>query len=165
MTPLTVEIPQRITQLLAANTGLAAWVENLQIETGLALALVPVSQIIVSAASADLLDKVEQVGYPRVAVYTAKVENTLLEKFRSLSGTATAAIAISVSSDLIEQVERNMHFYIEAVTGILRQNTGDWGDGLFFSGKFDVQLQPPKAGGIGFVQTAIVGCTINVSRN
>jgi len=165
MTPLTLEIPQQIIQVLAASTGLAAWVENVQIEAGLPLPMVPVSQIIVSAASAELLDKVEQVGYPRVAVYTAKVENALLEKFRSLSGSATAAIAISVSSDLIEQAEQNMHFYIDAVTGILRQNTGDWGNGLFFSGKYDVQVQPPKAGGIGFVQTAIVSCTINVSRN
>jgi hypothetical protein len=165
MTPLTIEIPQIIAQLLAASSGLEAWVENVQIETGFPLPLVPVSQIIVSAASGELLDKVEQVGYPRVAVYTAKLENTLLEKFRSLSGTATAGIAISVSSDLIEQAEQNMHFYIEAVTDILRRNTGDWGEGLFFSGKFDLQIQPPKAGGIGFVQTAIVGCTINVSRN
>jgi hypothetical protein len=165
MIPLTVEIPQRIIQLLAANGGLAAWVENVQIETGLPLALVPVSHIVVSAASAELLDKIEQVGYPRVAVYTAKVDNTLVEKFRSLSGTATAAIAISVSSDLIEQTEQNMHFYIEAVTDILRENTGDWGEGLFFSGKYDVQLQAPKAGGIGFVQTAIVSCMISVSRN
>lgn len=165
MTPLTYEIPQRIIQMLAASSGLAAWVENVQIEAGLALPLVPVSQIIVSAASAELLDKVEQVGYPRVAVYTAKVENALLEKFRSLSGTATAAIAISVSSDLIERAEQNIHYYTEAVTCILRQNTGDWGKGLFFSGKYDVQLQPPKAGGIGFVQTAVVSCIVSVSRN
>ena len=165
MTPLSVEIPQRITQLLNSNTGLAPWIENIQITSGLRLPLISPSSIVVSLASADMLDKVQQVSYPRIAVYTAKIENTLREKFRTVSGTATAAIAISVSSDAIQQAENNMHFYIEAVTDILSQNTGDWGNGLFFGGAYDVQLQPPKAGGIGFVQTATVSCAVNVSRN
>jgi hypothetical protein len=165
MTPLSLEIPRRITQLLNSNAGLAPWIENVQITSGLRLPLIPPSRIIVSSASADVLDKVQQVGYPRVAVYTAKIENTLREKFRTLSGTATAAIAISVSSDGIQQAEDQMHFYIEAVTDILRQNAGDWGNGLFFGGGYDVQLQAPKAGGTGFVQTATVSCAVNVSRN
>ena len=165
MTPLTFEIPQRITQILAAASGLPAWIENVQIQTGLPLPLIPVSQIIISSAGSELLDKVEQVGYPRVAVHTAKVENTLREKFRRLSGNASAEIVISASANLLQQAEQNLHYYIEAVTDILSGNTGDWGEGMFFSGQFEVQLQPPKPGGVGFVQTATVTCTIALSRN
>lgn len=165
MTPLTIEIPQRITQMLTASGGLTAWIENVQVSSGFALPMIPASQILVSSAGGDLLDKVEQIPYPRISAFTAKLDNTLREKFCSFSGTADAALAISASSDAIRQTEQNIHFYIEAVTDILRQNTGDWGNGLFFSGQFEVQLQPPKAGGTGFVQTATVTCTITVSRN
>ena len=42
---------------------------------------------------------------------------------------------------------------------------GRLGDGMFFSGVYDVQFQSPKAGGLGFVQSAKITCSLNVSRN
>jgi hypothetical protein len=51
------------------------------------------------------------------------------------------------------------------MTDILRQSIGDWGDGIFFSGVYDVQFQAPKVGGFGYVESAKVTCSVNVSRN
>ena len=72
---------------------------------------------------------------------------------------------IWASGNLVTETDQWIHFYVEAMTNILRQNIGDWGDGIFFSGIYDVQFQTPKAGGFGYVEAAIVTCSLNVSRN
>ena len=69
------------------------------------------------------------------------------------------------SANLLQETDQWIHFYVEAMTDILRQNIGDWGDGIFFSGAYEVQFQPPKVGGFGWVESAKVTCNLNVSRN
>jgi len=78
---------------------------------------------------------------------------------------AAVIAEVWASGNLVNDTDQWIHFYVEAVTDILRQNIGDWGDGIFFSGIYDVQFQPPKSGGVGFVQSAKVSCNLNVSRN
>ncbi len=110
-------------------------------------------------------DKSLQFTYPRICLYSTGLKNTHTEKFRSLSGTISVIAEVWASGNLLQNTDKWIHFYVEAVTNILRQNIGDWGDGMFFSGTYDVQFQPPKAGGFGFVESAKVTCNVNVSRN
>lgn len=165
MTPLTLLAPQTVATLLASGNGINAQLAAVEQDLGYALPGVPSSQIILSSADADIADRRCEISYPRIAIYTDRVVNNVREKFRTLSGTVSVTIEVSASSDLVEQVEQWIHFYVEAITNVLRQNVGDWGGGLFFPGTYDVQLQSPKPGGSGFVQTAIVSCTLSVSRN
>jgi hypothetical protein len=47
----------------------------------------------------------------------------------------------------------------------LRENRGDWGNGIFYSGAYDVAVQPPTTGGSGFLQLARVNLDVGVSQN
>lgn len=165
MPPLTLLAPRTIANLLTADNALNSQIAAVEQEFGYALPAILSSQIILSSADADTLDRRQQISYPRIAIYTDRVVNNLREKFRTLSGTVYVTIAVAASADLIDQVEQWIHFYVEAVTNVLRQNIGDWGNGMFFPGTYDVQLQPPKPGGSGFVQTASVTCIVSVSIN
>jgi hypothetical protein len=82
-----------------------------------------------------------------------------------LSGTISVTADVWASGNLISETDQWIHYYVEAVTDILRQNIGDWGDGMFFSGMYEVQLQAPKVGGFGYVESAKVTCSLNVSQN
>ena len=64
---------------------------------------------------------------------------------------------------MIAQVDQWIHFYVEAVTNILQTNIGDWGDGMFYPGAYEIQLTPPKTGGLGFVQSAKLTFNLNAS--
>jgi len=165
MTPLTLLAPQTVASLLTASNALGAQIAAVETGLGYALPAIPPSQIILSSADADMADRRQLIGYPRIAVYTDRVVNSLREKFRTLSGTVSVTIAVTASADLIEQVEEWIHFYIDVITNILRQSVGDLGNGMFFPGTYDVQLQPPKPGGSGFVQTANITCSLSVSSN
>ncbi len=46
---------------------------------------------------------------------------------------------------------------MDAVTRVLDQNRGSWGEGAFFSGKYEVAIDPVKHGGRNFLQVA-KGC-------
>lgn len=165
MTPLTLLAPTTVANLLTAENALSSQIAAVEEEFGYTLPAIPLSQIVLSAADADVLDRRQQISYPRIAVYADHVVNDLREKFRTLSGTVSVTIAVAASADLVDQVEQWIHYYVEAITNVLSQNIGDWGNGMFFPGTYDVQLQPPKPGGSGFVQTANVTCLLSVSRN
>ena len=165
MTPLTLLAPMTLANLLTENSALSSQIAAIEEQFGYTLPAIPSSQIILSSADADMTDRRQQIGYPRIAVYSDRVVNNLREKFRTLSGTVSVTITLAASADLIDQVEQWTHYYVEAITNILRQNIGDWGNGMFFPGTYEVQVQPPKPGGSGFVQTANVTCIVSVSRN
>jgi hypothetical protein len=165
MTPLTLLAAQTVASLLTAENAVSAQIAAVEQDFGYSLPAIPASQIILSSADADLMDRRQQIGYPRIAVYSDRVVNNLREKFRTLSGTVSVTIVVAASADLIDQVEQWIHYYVDAITNVLRQNIGDWGNGMFFPGTYDVQVQPPKTGGSGFVQTANINCVLSVSSN
>ena len=163
MAPLTLLAAQKLAGLLTGGGMLERQIATLAAETNVLIPTIGGGQVFLSSALPDLADKNMQFAYPRVCVYSGSVKNTQAEKFRSFSGTVAVSSDIWASGDLVTQVDEWIHYYLEAVTTILRSNTGDWGDGVFFSGKYEVKLQPPKAGGLGFVEVATVTCTLDVS--
>jgi hypothetical protein len=84
-------------------------------------------------------------------------------KFRSFSGTVQVASDVWFSSALLADTDTGLHYYLEALSSILRANMGDWGDGFHYSGIYDMQLQVPKTGGFGFVEMAKITCSLDVS--
>jgi hypothetical protein len=155
----------KLSSLLTTGNALRLQINTIASSANQNVPNIPSSQIVLSSATPDMADKNLQFTYPRVCLYSTGLKNSHTEKFRSLSGTVLVIADIWVSANLLQDADSWSHFYVEAVTKVLRQSIGDWGDGIFFSGTYDVQFQAPKAGGFGFVELARVICNLNVSRN
>ena len=164
MLPLSILTAQKISDLLISGDTLPAQITAMAAAANVNVPPINSVNVVLSSASPDLADKSIQLTYPRVCLYSDRIKNTQAEKFRSFSGTVAVVAELWASANMVQQTDQWIHFYIEAVTDILRTNIGDWGDGVFYSGVYDVQFTSPKAGGIGFVQSAKVTCTLNVSR-
>lgn len=165
MLPLTLLAPQKLLNLLVTGNALSQQISALETSSNVSLPLINPAQVVLSSANPDIGDKNMQLTYPRISLYSSIVKNTQFEKFRSLSGSVSVIAEIWASGNLVNETDEWIHFYVEAVTNILRQSIGDWGDGIFFSGVYDVQFQQPKAGGFGYVEAATLTCSLNVSRN
>jgi hypothetical protein len=165
MAPLTILTAQKLVDLLTSNASIETEVSFLSASSGIEVPLIPASQVYLSSAPAGMADLQQQLGYPRITVSSTRVNNTQVEKFRTLSGKVTVTAQIAATADLVTDVDTWIHFYAEAVTNILRENRGDWGDGVFFSGAYEVIVQPPAAGASGFLQLASVNIDVGVSQN
>jgi hypothetical protein len=165
MLPLTMLAAQKLSDLLTLGDALQLQISNIAVSCNATVPAITAGHVVLSSATPDIGDSNIQLQYPRVCIYSGAVKNTQIEKFRSLSGTLAVTAEIWASDNLVTNTDQWIHFYVEAATNILRQNIGDWGDGVFFSGIYEVQFQGPRAGGLGFVQSAKVTCNLNVSRN
>jgi hypothetical protein len=165
MLPLTLLAAQKLADLLVKQDALEQTINALAISSRVALPGITSTGVVLSSASAEIADKDFQLTYPRVCLYSTAVKNTQIEKFRSLSGIVSVTAELWASANLLQDTDQWIHFYVEALTIILRQSIGDWGDGIFFSGVYDVHFQPLKLGGFGYVESAKVICNVNVSRN
>ncbi|MFL6465527.1 MAG: hypothetical protein ACJ73N_14095 [Bryobacteraceae bacterium] len=165
MLPLTMLTAQKVSDLFTKGSALQQEITALNKFCNANVPPIDVTQIILSSASQDMSDRDIQSTYPRICLYSAGIKNTQAEKFRSLSGSLAAVADIWTSGNLLSDIDQWIHFYVEALTNILRKSIGDWGDGIFFPGAYDVQFQSPKVGGLGFVQVARITFNLNVSRN
>ncbi len=114
--------------------------------------------------AADLAEKTVGARYPAVTVYCEKLTNSLREKFRTFSGTARVAMEARVSSDRLDTVDGDLALLVDAITGVLDANRGDWGEGFFYTGGYEVAFAPAKHGGRNFLQTAKVTFELHVSQ-
>ena len=165
MPPLTILAVQKVSDLLTGETALQQEITALNNSCNANVPMINPTQIILSSASQDMGDRDIQFSYPRICLYSAGIKNTQIEKFMSLSGGLAAVADVWTSGNLLSDVDQWIHFYVEAITNVLRSNIGDWGDGIFFPGVYDVQFQSPKVGGLGFVQLARITFDLSVSRN
>jgi hypothetical protein len=115
--------------------------------------------------AADLAERSGPVKYPAVSVYCEKIANDLREKFRSFSGTVQMAIEVRHSQDRLEGIEDALEQCTDAITSTLNASRGDWGDGMFYSGGYQVSFGAAKRGGKNFTQVAKVTFEVGVSRN
>lgn len=165
MLPLTILAAQKVSDLLTGGNALQQQIGAIAASCNANVPPITSTQVVLSSASPGIDDMNIQLSYPRICLYSEAVKNMQIEKFRSLSGTVSVVAEIWASANLVNESDQWIHFYVEGMTDILRQNIGDWGDGFFFSGVYDVQFQPPQPGGIGFAQSAKVTCDLNISRN
>jgi hypothetical protein len=114
--------------------------------------------------AAELAERSGTVKYPAVSVYCEKIANNLREKFRSFSGKVEMAVEVRHSQDRLEGIEDALEQYTDAVTSALSASRGDWGDGMSYSGGYEVSFGAVKRGGRNFTQTAKVTFEVMVSR-
>jgi len=115
--------------------------------------------------AAELAERSGAVRYPVVLVYCEKIVNSMVEKFRTFSGALQMAIEVRQSSDRLEGLEDRVEATADAVTQILSASRGDWGDGMYYSGGYQVAFGPVKQGGKNFIQVAKVTFEIGASIN
>jgi hypothetical protein len=128
-------------------------------------ALVDAAHLLTQNVAADIAEKALAVKYPAVNVYAERIVNNLREKFRSFSGTVQMAMELRHSQDRLEGLQDRLELYVDAAMQILNSGRGDWGDGMFFGGKYEVAFGPVKQGGRNFIQVAKVTFEIGVSKN
>lgn len=165
MLPLTLIATQKVANLLVQGDALAQRIAAIAAAANLSIPAIDSTQVVISAVTPDVGDRDVQMSYPRVCLYSNLVKNAQSEKFRSFSGAVGVVAETWASANLVTQADQWIHYYVEAITSILRSSIGDWGDNMFFCGRYDVKFQPPKAGGLGFVESAAIACSIDVSLN
>ena len=163
MTPLSLLAAQKLLAKLTLANALGQQMATLSAVLTSPAPAITAEQVFLSSSPPEMADRNLQMSYPRVCVYSNSIKNTQIEKFRSFSGQVGLVAEIWASADLINQADEWIHFYVESVADILQSNIGDWCDGIFYSGEYEVQFQPPKAGGLGFVESAKLTFSLNVS--
>jgi hypothetical protein len=156
-------VTQRLAELLRADDGLAASCAELQ-ESGEATASGMDTPVLLEQfITADLAEKAGCVKYPVIHVFCDRVVNKLTEKFRTFSGTATLAIDVRVTHDHVSDLQQALAFYVEAVTEVLHRRRGDWGDGVFYTGGYEIAFHPVKRGGRNHLQSAVITLEVHIS--
>ncbi len=127
--------------------------------------LVEAPQIRTQNAAAELAERGGALQYPTMDIYCDKIVNNLREKFRSFSGSLQMAIEIRHSQDRLEGTQEKLELYADAAAQALDAARGDWGDGMFYAGGYEIAFGPVKRGGRNFIQPAKIIFEIGVSRD
>jgi hypothetical protein len=149
--------------LTAPDTGLGPAVGQIATESGVELAVISPAQVANQNISFELHERAQAVKYPAVYVYTDRIRNLLTEKFRKFSGKVRTVAEVRVSQDRVEGLEEQLRLYVEAVTQVLDANRGSWGEGAFFTGGYEVSIDPMRHGGRNFLQIAKVEFEVDLS--
>jgi hypothetical protein len=157
----TSKVIQRITGPKGVNAGLAALTQG-----GTALASpLDMAQVRSQNVAADVAERSSTVQYPAANVYCEKIVNSLKEKFRTFSGGVQMAVELRHSQDRLDGLQDALELYTDALTQVLQAGRGDWGDGMFYGGEYEVSFGPVKKGGKNYIQVAKVTFEIGVSRS
>jgi hypothetical protein len=156
---------QKVMGILVASQGVPAAVAALVSQEDVILPAIAPAQIVAQNVSPELWEQSVSGNYPMICVYCSKIANQLKEKFRTFSGVVEMTAEARVSQNQLQQIEANLEVYVDAITAVLAQNRGDWGNGVLYSGGYDVAFGAVKHGGQNFLQAAKVSFVLEVSSN
>jgi len=157
-------VVQKTVALLSGDTGLPATAREIALMSGVTLPTITAQQVIAQNVAADVVGKSSSLNYPVFCVYCERLTNSHLERFRVFSGEVSAAVEVRVSQDRVDGLEDQLHGCVDAVTQALDENGGEWGDGVFYAGGYEVTYSPVKHGGRNFLQSAKVTFIVALSR-
>lgn len=157
-----------VTQLLRAKLegdgGIAFYLEEAAGRTGARAPVLGPTQIRSGGVGADIADR-SPVPYPAFYVSCERLTNHLKEKFRVFSGTARMAIEVRETQDRAEELENQLQCSVEALLSVLHGARGDWGQGVYFAGGYEVVYGSVKQGGRNYLKTAKVTLDVDVSSD
>lgn len=154
---------QKAAELLRSPAGLQAGLAAIAETNQIVLPILELTQIIAQNIPAEVIERSAGTKYPVFHIYCEKLQNTLREKFRVFSGTATLSVDVRVTHDRLEGLDQKLQWYVDALTEVLDGSRGDWSSGLFYTGGYTVTYQPVKHGGKNFLQTAKISFDVQVS--
>ena len=154
---------QKLVEILTGSEGLSLTIAAMSEQAAIELPQIDPEQVIAQNVAPEIAERATGAKYPAVHVYCDRIANALKEKFRTFSGTAHLVIEVRVSRDRLEGVERAVQLYVDAITKVLDTHRGDWGQGMFYSGTYEVAYSAVKHGGKNFIQTAKVTFELDIS--
>lgn len=163
MTFVASLVTQKLQSMLAGEAGVQAALFIISDLENVQLPPFHGQQVVAQNASPELAERSTVSKYPVLYVYCSKLINLLREKFRRFSGEAHMTIEVRVSQDRLEELETRVQMYVDAVLRVLDQNRGDWGNGVFYAGAYEVVYGPIKHGGRNFIQIAKVAFVVDMS--
>ena len=149
--------------MLRIDSGLAFSVADIAQKAGMEAASISAGQIVAENVAFEMVERSTGAKYPAWHVYCERVVNEMREKFRTFSGKAYLAIEVRVSQDRLDGLERQLQLCVDAATQVLDSNRGDWGNGMFYTGGYEIQFGPAKHGGKNFLKAAKVIFAVDVS--
>ncbi len=158
-------VANRVREVLSSEQALPGQIARLSLEAGVPEQRLGISQLLVRNVSAEIAEKSTGVSYPSFHIYCEKLTNSLREKFRTFSGTARMAVEARASQDRIEGLEERLSVYVDAITSLLDVSRGDLGQGMFYTGGYEVTFGAVKHGGKNFLQTAKVVFEVEISTD
>jgi hypothetical protein len=158
---VVAKVLQRVTGTGGVNASLAGLTQVERDYVG----LLDSAQVRMQNVSLELSEKSLSMKYPAINIYCEKIVNGLREKYRAFSGTVQIAVELRLSQDRLEGLQDRLEVYVDATMDMLNRGRGDWGDGMFFGGPYEVSFGPVKQGGRNFIQVAKVTFEIGVSKN
>ena len=120
--------------------------------------------IAVSNSGPELVERTARARYPAVQIYCDKLTNALQEKYRMFSGTAHVTVEVRYSQDRLDGMDHGLQAYTDAVCQLLDAARGDWQQGTYYAGGYEVTFAGAKAAGQGYLQIAKIGFEVEVSR-
>lgn len=153
----------RLVELLKAPTGLPSSLAAISSRENVRLGEIEARSILPQNIAPELAERTSGVQYPVFYVYCEKITNQLREKFRTFSGQARMTVDVRVTHERLEDLGRMLELHAEAVTDVLDTHRGDWGNGIFYTGGYEVTFGSTKHGGKNFIQTAKVTFDVEVS--
>jgi hypothetical protein len=154
-----------VIQLITAPGGMNFTLAALSAPDNLLARPVEAGYVLAQNLASDLAEKSRPLSYPSISVYCEKISNDLTEKFRSFSGTMQVAIEVRHSQDRLDGLQEALELYVDSITQVLDAKRGDWGNGMFFAGEYEIALGAIKHGGKNFIQSAKISLPIGVSRS
>jgi hypothetical protein len=112
--------------------------------------------VLIQNVASDLADESVPVSYPAVYLYTERMDNRLVEKFRKFSGAVLVVADLRVSGERFADLEGQLSRHVEAVGVLLGRHQGSWTENLAFDGAYAVRFERIRLGGKNFVQSARV---------
>ena len=155
---------KRLAEMLGGQTGISAGISAVAAKLSISAAGIPAPRIVAINIASEVVEKSAGTQYPSIHVYCERLANQLREKFRTFSGTARMAMDIRVTHDRLDGIANLIQLYADAATEVLDTHRGDWGQGMFFPGSYELTYGTVKHGGKNFIQTAKLTFDLEVSR-
>ena len=153
----------KLQEVLTAPNGLNTSLAALAQSESVTVSPISPTNLFTDNVSNDIAEKTVEPKYTAIYIYCDKMANALTEKFRSFSGTVQMTIDVRVSQDRLDGIDQVSQLYTAAVTQTLDQNRGDWGQGLFYAGRYEVSFGPVKHGGRNFIKSAKISVQLDAS--
>jgi hypothetical protein len=165
MTDIGLRVSRAALNLFRGGEGLPKALSALSLASGMVMPPFQAGQVHAANISAELIEMSSAPNYPSVHIYCERVTNDLREKFRRFSGKVRIVAETRVSLTRLDDIESRSHLLAGAVTEVLDVSRGDWGNGMFYAGGYEVAYGPVKQGGKNFLQITKIAFDVDVSAD
>jgi hypothetical protein len=165
MSDIGIRVSRATLHIFRGNSGLPSAVAALSSTSDTDVSPFRAEQVHLVNISSELAEKSAALRFPLVHIYCERVSNQLREKFRRFSGKVRMVAESRVSQGQLDELEHRSAFLSDAITEVLDASRGDWGNGMFYGGGYEIAYGPVKHGGKNYIQITKVLFEVDVSAD